>query len=35
LRLAGEQVSDVDCYLRKHLKSFADQLGEDPWSCRC
>jgi hypothetical protein len=35
LRLAGERVSEVDRYLRKHLESLADQLGEDPWSRRC
>jgi urease accessory protein UreH len=35
LRVAGEQVREVDSCLRKHLESLAGELGEDPWSRRC
>jgi urease accessory protein UreH len=34
LRVAGEQVGEVDRYLRKHLALLADLLGEDSWSRR-
>jgi urease accessory protein UreH len=34
LRVAGEQVSEVDRYLRKLLTPLAGLLGEDPWSRR-
>lgn len=34
LRVAGEQVAEVDQYLRKHLTPLAALLGEDPWSRR-
>jgi urease accessory protein UreH len=34
LRIAGEEVAEVDRHLRKHLASLADLLGEDPWSRR-
>ena len=34
LRVAGEEVGEVDRYLRKHLALLADLLGEDPWSRR-
>ena len=34
LRLAGEQVSDVERCLRKNLSSLVEILGEDPWSRR-
>lgn len=34
LRVAGEQVGEVDQFLRKHLTPLAALLGEDPWSRR-
>jgi urease accessory protein len=34
LRVAGEQVGEVDQYLRKHLSPLTGLLGEDPWSRR-
>ena len=34
LRVAGEQVAEVDQFLRKHLTPLAPLLGEDPWSRR-
>lgn len=34
LRVAGEQIGEVDQYLRKHLAPVAVLLGEDPWSRR-
>jgi urease accessory protein len=34
LRVAGEEVAEVDRYLRKHLNPLAGLLGEDPWSRR-
>jgi hypothetical protein len=33
LRVAGEEVGAVDRYLRRHLTSLSEFLGEDPW-CR-
>jgi urease accessory protein len=34
LRVAGEEVGEVDQCLRHHLRPVAEVLGEDPWSRR-
>lgn len=34
LRLAGERVADVECFLRGHLAALSECLGEDPWARR-
>jgi len=34
LRLAGEEMAEVEKYLRRQLSPLAELLGEDPWSRR-
>jgi hypothetical protein len=33
LRVAGEEIGEVDRYLRRHLTALSELLGEDP-CCR-
>ncbi len=34
MRVAGEDVADIDHHLRRYLSQLANLLGEDPWSRR-